>query len=111
MSESDHLVAMEHVAAYTKQCGPTELAPEVSTSEGSITFTVDNGKSLLFKRRAATTIDVMELSDRVEAIDLFANGLTEQIDKRFTDGNTILTKVATDSISQYSTLMVGISRT
>ena len=74
LAEDDKVEAMSHVATY--DCKPPVVGPEITTDEGSLLFTVDNDRSMLFHRRAAHTIDVTQLSDRVDAVEQLAAGLT-----------------------------------
>jgi len=105
LAEDDKVEAMSHVATY--DCKPPVVGPEITTDEGSLLFTVDNDRSMLFHRRAAHTIDVTQLSDRVDAVEQLAAGLTAGVEKRMVEGRDILTKVTTDTIAQYTELVQG----
>ena len=74
LPEDEQAVAIKHVSGY--DCKDPSLGAQIDTEEGSLLFTVDNDKSMLFRRRSAHTIDVTKLSDRVDAVELLAAGLT-----------------------------------
>jgi len=85
----------------------SKVEPSVSTQSGSLHFNVDNGKTMYLHRRAAKTIDVMQLADRVEAVEESQKKVGPVVDDRLADVRKALAETVDASTKTFLDKTLG----
>ena len=71
LSDTEYRDAMDPITFY--ECDDPSPGVQVDTvDDGSLLFTTDYDKTMVFQRRSADAIDIVQLSDQIDALEQLA---------------------------------------
>jgi hypothetical protein len=88
--------ALKDVSGHIARCEPSGESAQIQTKQGGIEITVDSRRSVKFNKRSAQSIDIWELSDKVEEI----GKMGDAFEARFQDAKSTVNQISIAAIDK-----------